>query len=140
MSELIFRRAGASDAADVLAFWALAAEDSDRPDDTAEAVRRLIERDADALMLVVDGDVIVGTLAAGWDGWRCHLYRLAVHPEYRRRGIARALLARAETRLTALGGIRADAMVLDVNDSAHRVWSATGYRRQPDWTRWVKAL
>jgi ribosomal protein S18 acetylase RimI-like enzyme len=140
VSELTFRFAAPSDVAAVLAFWARAAEDSGRPADTADALERLVQRDAEALTLVTDDDVIVGTLVAGWDGWRCHLYRLAVHPEYRRLGIARALLAKAEERLASLGGNRADAMVLDANDSAHHVWAGTGYRRQPDWSRWVKAL
>ena len=76
----------------------------------------------------------------GWDGWRCHLYRLAVRPDYRRRGIGTALLKRAEERFVALGGARADAMVLDGNDSAHQAWSQAGYAPQAEWSRWVKSL
>jgi ribosomal protein S18 acetylase RimI-like enzyme len=140
VSELSFHGAVEDDVDAILALWKAAAEDASRPPDTAGALQRLIQRDPEALALVTDGQAIVGTLVAGWDGWRCHLYRLAVHPDYRRRGIARELLGRAENRLAALGGIRADAMVLDVNDSAHQVWAATGYRRQPDWSRWVKEL
>ena len=37
-------------------------------------------------------DRVVGTVIAGWDGWRAHLYRLAVAPDLRGRGIARQLL------------------------------------------------
>lgn len=140
MSALIFRLAAASDIAAVLTFWVAAAEDSGRPADTADALERLIQRDADALTLVIDGDAIVGTLIAGWDGWRCQLYRLAVHPDYRRLGIARELLARAERQFASHGGSRADAMVLNANDSAHHVWERTGYVSQPDWSRWVRAL
>ena len=42
--------------------------------------------------LAADGEHIVGSVIAGWDGWRCHLYRLAVAPARRREGIGRALL------------------------------------------------
>jgi ribosomal protein S18 acetylase RimI-like enzyme len=91
-------------------------------------------------MLAVDGDEIVGSLIAGFDGWRCHLYRFAVRPDRRRRGIGAALLDAAEARFRAFGGRRADAMVLDDNTLAHRAWSAGGYQVQPEWRRWTKGL
>jgi len=124
----------------VLAFWARAAEDSDRPEDSAEAVRRLILRDPDALLLAVEGGAVVGSVVAGWDGWRCHLYRLAVDPAHRRQGIGRLLIEAAERRFQDLGGTRADAMVLDDNELAHAAWRANGYARQPRWSRWVKPI
>ena len=49
-------------------------------------------------------------------------------------------LAAAERRLTGLGATRLDAMVLDDNDLGQNLWWASGYRRQDDWRRWVKAL
>lgn len=123
----------------VLEFWKVAAEGTDRDDD-AGAVQALLARDPDALLLAVAGEEIVGSLIAGWDGWRCHLYRFAVHPARRRQGIGRALLDEAERRFTALGGRRADAMVLDENEVAAPAWAAAGYRPQPQWSRWVKPL
>ena len=101
--DLSTRPATAGDADAVLAFWERAAENADRPADSAEAVTRLIARDPDALLLVLDGERIVGSLIVGWDGWRSHLYRLAVDPDRRRLGIGRALLDAAEQRLTAAG-------------------------------------
>ena len=121
-------------------FWSRAAEDSGRPPDSSAAVLRLIEQDPDALVLAVDNDLIVGSIIVGWDGWRCHLYRLAVAPTHRRQGIGRALVSLAEERFALSGGTRADAMVLDDNEQAQRVWSAAGYRAQPEWSRWVKPL
>lgn len=139
-----YRNASAADIDAVLRFWATAAEDSHRPPDSADAVRRLIERDPEALILAVDdntdGDAVVGSIIVGWDGWRCHLYRLAVAPTHRRQGIGRDLVDRAEARFMTYGGTRADAMVLDDNALAHGVWSTAGYAPQPEWSRWVKAL
>ncbi|MEU8259350.1 GNAT family N-acetyltransferase [Micromonospora sp. NPDC048999] len=133
-------RAGTSeDVEAVLAFWRLAAEGTDRHD-TAEAVHRLVARDPDALLLAVDQGAAIGSLIAGWDGWRAHLYRFAVHPDRRRQGVGRALLAAAELRIARLGGRRVDAMVLHGNELGGRAWTATGYRRQPGWRRWVKPL
>jgi ribosomal protein S18 acetylase RimI-like enzyme len=124
----------------ILLFWKEAAEDSNRPTDTREAVDGLIHRDPDALVLVTNDGSIVGSLVIGWDGWRCHLYRLAVHPDYRRRGIGTSLLKLAEQRSVAFGDTRADAMVLDGNGCAHELWSRAGYTQQGEWSRWVKTL
>ena len=140
MSDLVVRTAEPHELSAVLAFWRTAAENGHRPADTLAALAALHLRDPAALLLGVDGDQIVGTVIAGWDGWRCHLYRLAVAPEQRRQGIGGALVAAAEERFRSLGGTRADAMVLDENDDARAVWAANGYRRQAEWSRWVKAL
>jgi ribosomal protein S18 acetylase RimI-like enzyme len=136
----LIRAALTDELGDVLAFWQIAAENENRPVDSHAALAALHLRDPDALLVAVDIDEIVGTVIAGWDGWRCHLYRLAVAPHRRREGIGRRLITVAEERFRVLGGTRADAMVLDDNADAHGVWSAGGYRRQAEWSRWVKPL
>jgi ribosomal protein S18 acetylase RimI-like enzyme len=140
VADLALRAAGAQDVNAVLAFWRISAEGAHRPPDTAGAIATLHLRDPDALILAVDGDTIVGTIIAGWDGWRCHLYRLAVAPGRRREGIGRALIGAAEQRFRILGGSRVDAMVLDDNEEAHRIWRSCGYRPQGEWSRWIKPL
>ncbi|MFD8062477.1 GNAT family N-acetyltransferase [Streptomyces cyaneofuscatus] len=139
MDDLSTRPATAADLDTVLAFWKVSAEGTSISDD-GDGVARLVERDPDALILAERDGTLVGTVIAGFDGWRCHLYRLAVHPEQRRKGVGGALLAAAEERFAALGGRRSDAMVLDRNDLAHHAWRAAGYGPQPQWSRWVKHL
>ncbi|MFE9774537.1 GNAT family N-acetyltransferase [Streptomyces sp. NPDC005931] len=139
MSELRIRAAGPEDLDDVLDFWKSAAEGTSISDDRA-GVERLVARDPEALILAELDGVLAGTVIAGFDGWRCHLYRLAVRPDRRRRGIASALLAAAEARFVRLGGRRADAMVLQRNETAQHAWGAAGYAPEERWRRWVKPL
>ncbi|GGN47454.1 ribosomal protein S18 acetylase RimI-like enzyme [Actinoplanes campanulatus] len=137
---MILRAATAPELPTVLTFWQEAAENDSRPVDTVEAVTALHQRDPEALILALDAGEIVGTIIAGWDGWRCHLYRLAVAPARRRAGIGGRLIAAAEERFRSFGGTRADAMVLDANEAAHRIWKLHGYTPQDEWSRWVKPL
>ncbi|MFJ6087068.1 GNAT family N-acetyltransferase [Streptomyces sp. NPDC092369] len=139
MSDLRIRAAGPEDLDAVLAFWKGAAEGTSISDDR-DGVERLVARDPEALILAeLDGE-LVGTVIAGFDGWRCHLYRLAVHPERRRQGIGSALLRAAEERFVRLGGRRGDAMVLTRNETGQHAWRAAGYTREEHWRRWVKPL
>lgn len=137
---VVLRAATIDDIDNVLDFWRLAAEDTDRPADRRPALAELIARDAQALVIATQHESIIGSVVIGWDGWRAHLYRLAVHPDHRRRGMAGWLLAVAEQRLQRAGAIRIDAMVLNSNASAHTLWSAAGYIRQQNWSRWIKPV
>jgi ribosomal protein S18 acetylase RimI-like enzyme len=123
----------------ILDFWRSSAEDTDRDDDRP-SLARLLQRDPDALLLAVVGDEIIGSVIAGWDGWRCHFYRVAVRSDWRRQGVVRGLMATAEQRFRDAGGRRADAMVLEDNALGQTAWRALGYAPQPQWRRWVKPL
>jgi GNAT superfamily N-acetyltransferase len=100
------RVASEGDISAVLALWTLAEVEPGQTDDQA-SLRRLIDRDPGALLVAqAAGGALAGSVIAGWDGWRGSIYRLAVAPAHRRRGVARRLLAAAEERLAALGAVR----------------------------------
>ena len=134
------RTGAAADVDGLLELWAEAAENAERAPDTRAAVTALLGRDPDAVIVAEHDGELVGSVIAGWDGWRCHLYRLAVRPAWRRRGVGSALLRAAEDRFRAVGAVRADAMVLHTNGLGQSLWRAEGYRRQEEWRRWVKML
>lgn len=140
LDRIVFRAARGEDLPGILAFWAQAAENEARPADDIAMLAALLERDADALDLAAYDGGVVGTLISGWDGWRAHLYRLAVRPDLRGRGIAAELLRRAEARLAALGAARLDAMVLEQNGLGQSFWATAGFSAQPEWRRWVRSV
>ncbi|HEY7106648.1 MAG TPA: GNAT family N-acetyltransferase [Acidimicrobiia bacterium] len=134
------RTATLDDLDEVVALWREfggPSRSTTRPDH----VRALIERDPDALLLAMDDSrSIVGSLVVGWDGWRCHLYRLAVRSSDRRAGVASALVAHARTRARAVGADRMDAMVHRDNFAAASFWEALGFELQDDDGRWAVML
>ena len=96
---------------------------TDTPDDLRRAVA---ESPAHVLVAEVEGR-LVGSIIGTFDGWRGNIYRLAVHPDHRRQGVARALVAEAEKRLTQQGAKRITALVEKDHPWAMTFWEAVGY-------------
>src|SRR4051812_10656623 len=94
--------AGPEDIEAVLALWVLA-NVSQSGTGGANSIIRLIEQDSGALLVARSSPGVIGSLIAAWDGWRGSMYRLVVHPSYRRRGLATALVGHGQARLVALG-------------------------------------
>ena len=90
--------------------------------------------------MACSGDEVVGSLLATWDGWRGNMYRLAVHPAFRRRGLARELVVEGERRLRAKGCRRITALVIENEAHAVEFWTAVGYDFQPGMERFRKNL
>jgi len=126
MSTTVIRPAQRDEVHAVLALWDRAAGPTSQPG-THESMTVLLERDPAALIVAVHDGEIVGTLLVGWDGWRCHLYRLAVDADHRRRHIGAQLVERARERARELGARRLDAMVDGHNDLGVSFWSAVGF-------------
>ena len=124
---------------EVLALWREAGSVPGVSDDPA-SLERLLETSADALLVAQVEGRVAGTVIAGWDGWRGSLYRLAVRPPVRRRGIALGLVAEAERRLAAKGARRLSAIVMSEHDPAVALWLAAGYHHDTRVGRYVRTL
>ena len=136
------RRARADEGPQVLALWR-EADATPSPTDTPLEVTKLLAEPS-AVLLVAEADGrLVGTVIGGWDGWRGNIYRLAVDPAYRRRGIARALVAEAERHLHRMGARRISALVESDHPWATDFWdslAASGYRHHERMRRYIKTL
>jgi ribosomal protein S18 acetylase RimI-like enzyme len=134
------RRGEDADVPAVLALWAAARSANASTPDTPESLERLLATDPGALLVAERDGAIVGALIAAWDGWRGGMYRLAVAPAHRRRGIALALVRAGEARLAERGAPRITALVAREDADAVALWAAAGYAHDPTIARFVRSL
>lgn len=136
------RPARPDEVAQILTVWR-EADATPSPTDTREEVLKLLREPA-AVLLVAEADGrLVGTVIGGWDGWRGNIYRLAVAPGYRRRGLARLLVAEADRSLHHMGARRITALVEGDHPWATAFWdsvAASGYGHDERMRRYVKTL
>jgi ribosomal protein S18 acetylase RimI-like enzyme len=134
------RNATIADIDAVLDLWARGAGESSIANDASQ-IERMLARDPEMLLLAEDDDGrILGSVIAGFDGWRAHVYRMAVDPDVRKGGVGRALVAAMEDRFRRLGAVRSDAIVLVDNELGRGFWSAVGYAPDPASDRWGRWL
>ena len=106
--------------------------------DDMDSLRRLVERDPNALLVAEDDGALVGSVIAAWDGWRGTIYRLAVAPSHRREGVGRDLLGHAEEKLRAVGAARLQAIVVETDSVATAFWRASDWDEQVERLRFTK--
>lgn len=83
------------------------------------------------LFLVAEvGGEVVGSVMGGYDGHRGSAYYLGVHPDYRGRGIANALINRLEKQLIARGCPKINLMVRAENDAVVSMYEKLDYEIQ----------
>jgi ribosomal protein S18 acetylase RimI-like enzyme len=133
------RRARPDEAEALLALWG-DAQATASVTDTASDVRRAVAAAQTCVLVAEVSGQLIGSLIAGFDGWRGNLYRLAVRPEQRRRGVARALVAEGERWLLGQGARRITALVEKDHAWATAFWGAAGYDRDERIVRFVRNL
>ena len=96
------------------------------PNDSAWNVPLEVVQRELLLVAEIDG-VVVGTVMAGFDGVRGWVYKLAVHLDHRRRGLASGLMTEAERRLRAVGCPRLNLQVRASNADVVAFYRRLGY-------------
>ena len=136
---LQIRPGRAEEAGAVVALWKSSGARETLTDDVM-SVQRLMERDPDALLVAARDGALIGSVIAGYDGWRGCVYRLAVHPDHRRGRVASTLVEEAERSLARRGASRVHAIVHAADGPAMTFWASAGYENQPGVARFIKNL
>ena len=101
-------------------------------DDSREGIARYLKRNPSTCFLAAENDEsgkekIIGVILTGHDGRRAIIHHMCVHPDCRRRGIARLLVRKAEEALRAEGITKVFGLVFKNNDAANAFWENQGY-------------
>ena len=132
------RRAAPTDVAAILDLWRRA-DAYPSVTDTPHDVERVVGAPHAAVFVATgDGGELVGSLIATFDGWRGNVYRMAVDPRERRRGVGLALAAAAEEWLHAAGARRLTALVTGDDARARAFWEAAGFELYAGMVRYAK--
>jgi ribosomal protein S18 acetylase RimI-like enzyme len=111
----------------VAALWREAFPD-DAPRNRAEAAIPIkLSFQPDTLLVAVEGEHVIGTVMAGFDGYRGWLNRVAVLTSHRRRGVGAGLVREAERRLKALGCAKINLQVRGQNAVVAAFYQSLGY-------------
>lgn len=93
-------------------------------------IERKLNHDPDLFLVAEVSGEIVGSIMGGYDGHRGSAYYLGVHPEFRGRGIANALLNRLEKKLIARGCPKINIQIREENDVVLGMYERLGYEHQ----------
>ena len=137
---ITIRPAHENELPEVLRLWQEAGVTPPSVTDSIEGLTGLIQEPGAILLVAVIDGRIAGSVIGGWDGWRGNIYRLAVTPEYRRRGVARRLVEDISNALFDKGAHRLSALVEHEHQWAIGFWDSLrdlGYEHDPRFVRYI---
>jgi len=108
--------------------------------DTRDNIALQIDGDCSIYLIAEDKGKMIGAILATHDGRKGWLNRLAILPDYQRRGIARMLVKEAEKRLMSLGIEIFACQIEDWNQVSMALFDDLGYSRHGEIVYFTKRL
>jgi N-acetylglutamate synthase len=100
--------------------------------DCRESIRAYLDRNSGMSFVATAGGKVVGAVLAGHDGRRGLIHHLAVHPNWRRRGIGGELVEDCLRALRGAGIQKCHVLVYRANADAIAFWQSAGWAIRPD--------
>jgi ribosomal protein S18 acetylase RimI-like enzyme len=100
--------------------------------DRRDFILKQLERYPDMLLGAYDDGKLVGIALLTDDGRKGWINRLAVDPDYRRRGVAKGLIEKSEEIFRKKGIHLFAALVEDWNIPSQNLFSSVGYKKHND--------
>lgn len=101
-------------------------------DDSREGVERFLRRNPTSSMVAEAGGRIVGAILCGHDGRRGCLYHVCVNPQYRRRGIGKAMVVFCMDALKEEKINKVSLIAFTKNDIGNAFWHSVGWKQRED--------
>lgn len=109
-------------------------------DDSEGGIERFLKRNPDTCFVAQVDDKIVGVIIAGNDGRRGYIYHTAVNPEFRKRGIGKALVDKVISALKDCGINKVALVVFERNENGNEFWENVGFSKRDDLVYRNKAI
>ena len=116
-----------SDKKDVVSLWCQVFPDSPSWNDPETDINLKLPVQRDLFLVAELDNNLIGTAMAGFDGHRGWVYYVAVKPEYRRRGIGKALMLSVEQELARIGCTKLNLQVRSSNEETVKFYERLGY-------------
>lgn len=100
--------------------------------DSQPNIAAFLQRNPQLSWVARDSETVIGAILCGHDGRRGYLHHLAVAQKYRNQGIARELVQRCLTTLTALGIAKCNIVVFRENTSGQQFWEHISWQERKD--------
>jgi ribosomal protein S18 acetylase RimI-like enzyme len=116
-----------TDLDEVTALWRTVFPDTPAHNDPFTDIQSKMRIQPDLFFVAAEDGKIVGTAMSGYDGHRGWVYYVAVHPDYRRRGIGSALMRMVESTLMEIGCPKLNLQIRAENEPVKAFYEALGY-------------
>ncbi|MDQ7096103.1 GNAT family N-acetyltransferase [Desulfosporosinus sp. PR] len=101
-------------------------------DDSPAGIEKFLRRNPTTNYVAQIENRIIGVILCGHDGRRGYIYHTAVRPDFRGKGIGKALVKAAASALRLEGINKVALVVFAANDLGNKFWESIGFIKRSD--------